>query len=104
MARENGRRLPKGTKERELFMSLHAARKKGDHSALARMRTSITKAYEPLVLKVATYYARNARETEKFYRHGLKGLAQAIERYDPKKKYSFVTYATWWIRRTIPRQ
>lgn len=52
----------------------------------------------PLVTKIANNYCNLGVEREDLIQEGLIKLIIAIDKYDYKKGFKFVTYATWWIK------
>jgi len=42
-------------------------------------------------------------EFDDLFQEGVKGLIQAVEKFDYKQGNKFSTYASWWIRRTVRR-
>jgi len=59
----------------------------------------------PLVRQIAgMLYVRRVRDDvpfEEYYQHGVVGLLEAVERYDPASHAAFETYATFRIRGAI---
>lgn len=51
-----------------------------------------------LVVKLAKPYFGDGREAGDLIQAGLIGLIIAIGRFEPKRKFRFTTYATWWVR------
>src|SRR5581483_5016938 len=74
---------------------------KGDEKA----RQQLVEANLRLVVYVAKRYAssRNAEELMDLIQEGNLGLFRAVERYNPKYKTRFSTYAVYWIRQAIHR-
>ena len=95
--------FPSRTQERRWFLALQKARANRAHAAERRLRSTISKTYQPLVSKVATLCAkdREGASLGDYERKGMRGLDRAIASYDPNKSYRFPTYAIWWIRKTI---
>jgi DNA-directed RNA polymerase sigma subunit (sigma70/sigma32) len=52
---------------------------------------------------VAKQYARTDLSADERIRLGEQGLVVAIEKFDLGQRFSFSTYATWWIRQAITR-
>ena len=80
------------TEERELFKRL----KGGDESA----RDEIIKHNQRFVFAVAKTYASDERVLD-LVNEGNIGLIQAIDTYDYTKDNRFLSYAVWYIRRSI---
>jgi DNA-directed RNA polymerase sigma subunit (sigma70/sigma32) len=78
-------------------VALVAQAQAGDRGA----RAALTIAHRRLVVRVAERYARSGLSWEERTRLGEQGLGVAVEKFTPAKGFSFSTYATWWIRRTI---
>lgn len=78
--------------ERELFKRI----KNGDESA----REDIIKHNQRFVFAVAKTYANDERVLD-LVNEGNIGLMQAIDSYDYTKENRFLSYAVWYIRRSI---
>ena len=50
---------------------------------------------------VAKQYQDQGLTLEQLIEEGNKGLAKAAEQYDPSKGFKFISYAIWWVRRSI---
>lgn len=73
-----------------------------------RVRKGDTEAFENLVasnlsfvVKVASEYRNLGLSLEDLLNEGNLGLIEAARRYDPSKGTKFITYAIWWIRKSI---
>lgn len=53
------------------------------------------------VISVAKNYATDKIMLEDLVNEGNIGLIKAVEKFDPKKGYKFISFAVWWIRKTI---
>jgi RNA polymerase primary sigma factor len=53
------------------------------------------------VVKVASEYRNLGLPLEDLLNEGNLGLIEAARRYDPDKGTKFITYAIWWIRKSI---
>lgn len=97
--------FPSRAQERQLFGALQKA--KANHKervAERRLRSTLTKTYRPLVGKVATLCAAQDCKVYPLVaskRKGMQALVKAIDSYNPKSSYRFLTYAIWWIRKAI---
>jgi len=54
-----------------------------------------------LVVSIAQQYTEHGMKLPDLIRAGHGGLLRAVEHFDTTKTYTFSTYATWWIRRSI---
>lgn len=79
--------------ELDLFSKL----KKGDKKALER----IVDANVRFVVSVAKNYENQGLPLNDLIEEGNVGLLKATERFDPTKKFRFISYAVWWIRQAI---
>jgi len=96
--------LPTHAQERRWFDALQRARTDRQRATERRLKTTIRKAYRPLVAKVATLCAAQdhaAYPLVRSQRRGMRGLTKAIESYHLKRRYRFLTYAVWCIRKAI---
>jgi len=80
--------------EMDLFTRLRA----GEESA----RQRIIEANLRFVVRVANDYARaDGPSVLELVAEGNLGLLTAIQRFDETRGFKFITYAVWWIRRSI---
>lgn len=80
--------------EADLFTRMRA----GDESAQQR----IVEANLRFVVRVANGYARaDGPSVLELVAEGNLGLMTAIQRFDETRGFKFITYAVWWIRRSI---
>lgn len=68
-----------------------------DPDALRRM----VEANQHFVIMVARQYQGMGLPLEDLVSEGNIGLLEAANRFDPTKGIKFITYAVWWIRRSI---
>lgn len=89
------RNFPILTKEQE--MGLGRKIRKGQ----ARLRNALVESNLSFVVKVASEYRNMSIPFEDLLNEGNIGLIEAAHRYDPSKGTKFITYAIWWIRKSI---
>ena len=59
-------------------------------------------AFRPLIARVArTYHRPGVLDREELMHHGIVGLLDALERYDPSLGTPFWAYACWWVRQAM---
>ncbi|MEA3332811.1 MAG: sigma-70 family RNA polymerase sigma factor [Pseudomonadota bacterium] len=71
----------------------------GDEEA----RKKMIEANLRLVVHLVKHYQNRGLPTEDLIEEGNLGLIRAVERFDPKFKCRFSTYAVWWIRQYMSR-
>ncbi len=82
--------------------------KEQEQQLAQRVKRGDTEAFETLVasnlsfvVKVASEYRNLGLPLEDLLNEGNLGLIEAARRYDPSKGTKFITYAIWWIRKSI---
>lgn len=87
--------LPTLTPEEERELIKKA--KKGDKEA----REKLIMAHLRFVVNMAKHYQGYGVPLADLINEGNMGLLKALERFDPKRKVRFLSYAIWWIRQAI---
>ncbi|MBN1699942.1 MAG: RNA polymerase sigma factor RpoD/SigA [Spirochaetales bacterium] len=85
------------SKEEEMYHAQRAV--KGD----AVSKEKLINANLRFVVHVAKNYQHMGLQLEDLINEGNIGLIKAIDKYDVKKGYRFISYAVWWIRQRILR-
>jgi RNA polymerase sigma factor (sigma-70 family) len=67
------------------------------------VRDHLVTSNQAFVAKVARAYRNFGLPFEDLMNEGNVGLLEAARRFDPSRGYTFLTYAVWWIRRSILR-
>lgn len=89
------REYPLLTKEEELVLARRV--KQGRRDAL----NELVESNLSFVVKVASEYRNLGLPFEDLLNEGNIGLIEAAHRYDASKGTKFITYAIWWIRKSI---
>jgi RNA polymerase primary sigma factor len=89
------REFPLLTKEEE--QNLAREIKRGDRRAL----NELVESNLSFVAKVASEYRYLGLPFEDLLNEGNVGLIEAAQRFDPEKDNKFISYAIWWIRKSI---
>jgi len=71
----------------------------GDEKAKAELITRNLR----FVVSVAKQYATNDIPLEDLINEGNIGLIEAVNHYEVKKGFRFISYAVWWVRKLIMR-
>jgi RNA polymerase primary sigma factor len=89
------REYPLLTKDEEQALAKKVQR--GDKAAFEHLVASNLS----FVVKVASEYRNLGLPLEDLLNEGNLGLIEAARRFDPSKGTKFITYAIWWIRKSI---
>ena len=87
--------LPFLTPEEEKELITRA--KRGDREALERL----IYAHLRFVVNMAKHYQGYGVPLADLINEGNLGLLKAVQRFDPKRKVRFLSYAIWWVRQAI---
>lgn len=87
--------IPLFTPEEELICTQKAS--KGDEEAIKELINRNLR----FVISVAKQYVNSNNTLEDLVNEGNLGLIMAVEHFDPKKGFKFISYAVWWIRKVI---
>jgi len=79
--------------EKELI----AKAKRGDREALERL----IYAHLRFVVNMAKHYQGYGVPLADLINEGNLGLLKAVQRFDPKRRVRFLSYAIWWVRQAI---
>lgn len=88
-------KIPLLTREEEEDFALRA--QKGDKFA----RDKLIRSNLRFVVSVAKKYRKQGIPFSDLVNEGNVGLINAINKFDVKKGYHFISYAVWWIRQSI---
>jgi len=71
------------------------------HTSSKAIANIIIKAHLRVVVKIAYQFSGYGISIMDLISEGNYGLIKAMEKFDPRKGFRFVTYAIWWIRAAI---
>jgi RNA polymerase primary sigma factor len=86
-----------GLLDRQSELELARAAVRGDAAA----RDDLVRANLGFVVRVARQYRNFGLPFEDLLNEGNVGLLLAAQRFDPERGVRFITWAVWWIRKTI---
>jgi RNA polymerase primary sigma factor len=95
--------VPLLTALQERKLAVRMKTRKLDESERRAARDQFIRANLRLVVSVAKNYLNRGLSFLDLIEEGNLGLLKAVQRFDPRKKCRFSTYATWWIRQAIRR-
>ena len=58
-------------------------------------------AYLPIVSNIAKQYLNKRVSEEELLRAGTEGLVKAAHNFAPSRRFKFIVYVVWWVRRSI---
>ena len=70
---------------------------------IKELKTKFVHANQKLVTDIAKKYSRYGLELPDLIQEGNLGLLRAIDTFDYRRGYRFISYAKWWIRQAIIR-
>jgi RNA polymerase primary sigma factor len=91
------RDFPRLTRERELVLARHV------REGCEDCRNELVQSNLSFVVKIASEYRNLGTPLEDLLNEGNLGLIEAAHRFDATKGTKFITYAIWWIRKSILR-
>lgn len=91
------RKIPLLKQEEEIELANKI--KTGSEEARKRMIRSNLR----IVVKIAKQYIHFGLPFMDLIEEGNMGLMKAVEKFNPKRRFRFSTYAAWWIRQAIGR-
>ena len=88
--------FPLLSKEEEHVIAVRMRDDGGDHSYHDLVQSNLS-----FVVKVASEYRNMGVPFEDLLNEGNIGLIEAAHHFDPERGTKFITYAIWWIRKSI---
>jgi len=70
---------------------------------IKKLKSELAYANQKLVTRIAQKYSHYGLALPDLIQEGNLGLLRAIDTFDYRRGYRFMTYATWWIRQGIVR-
>ena len=70
---------------------------------IKELKNEFVHANQRLVISIAKKYGHHGLTLPDLIQEGNLGLIRAIDTFDYRKGYRFITYAVWWIRQNIVR-
>lgn len=86
---------PRITREEEVALGGRS------RSGCARSRERLVTSNLGFVVRIAKEYRNRGLAFEDLLNEGNVGLIEAARRFDPSHGTKFITYASWWVRKTI---
>jgi RNA polymerase primary sigma factor len=91
------RDFPRLSREREVTLARHV------QAGCESCRNELVESNLSFVVKIASEYRNLGTPLEDLLNEGNLGLIEAAARFDASKGTKFITYAIWWIRKSILR-
>jgi RNA polymerase primary sigma factor len=90
-------RLAEPLLTREEEQALASAIQQGDQKARRRFIQANLRLVVAVARKIRQQYATKSIEMSELIQEGNAALIHAVDKFDPKRKVRFSTYATWWV-------
>ncbi|WP_426957657.1 RNA polymerase sigma factor RpoD [Muricoccus radiodurans] len=84
------------------FRAVHAEVMGGERE-MRRAKDELTRSNLRVVVHLARKYLNRGLQFGDLIQEGNIGLMRAVDKFDWRRGFKFVTYATWWIRQSITR-
>ena len=96
-------RVPLLTAQQEVELAKLMENRDKDMESALQAQKDLAEANLRLVVSIAKRYIGRGMLFLDLIQEGNLGLIKAVEKFDYKKGYKFITYAKWWIRQAITR-
>lgn len=91
------------SRKRPLTREAEAALARAARSGCKRSLDELARGSLGFVVRVAQEYRDRGVPLEELVAEGNIGLLEAARRFDPDRETKFITYASWWIRKSVLR-